>query len=168
MELCYVGKYFRLCAAFFVLGNLPLPQKRSPEIRFSNVVIDCPPAGHGPKQTKCPVVRNFHRKVLSNVIGISDVCLEMSSDFKYKLSFLVDKFSELVQQCVRWIKLKQSSLVILMLITQQKKSLTLQVGRVCTFIQFNTDNFQAHQSHGYIQKYNRLDSSQEQQQNSPV
>ena len=25
-----------------------------------------------------------------------------------------------------------------------KKSLTLQVGRVCTFIQFNTDNFQAH------------------------
>ena len=45
----------------------------------------------------------------------------MSSDSKYKPSFLVDKFSELVQQCVRWIKLKQSSLVILMSIIQQKK-----------------------------------------------
>ena len=28
------------------------------------------------------------------------------------------------------------------------------------FIQFNTDNFQAHQSHGDIQKYNRLASGQ--------
>ena len=45
----------------------------------------------------------------------------MSSDSKYKPSFLVDKFSELVEQCVRWIKLKQSSLVILMSIIQQKK-----------------------------------------------
>ena len=42
------------------------------------------------------------------------------------------------------LKLKQSPLVILMLIIQQKKSLTLHVRRISTYIQFNTDNFQAH------------------------
>ena len=36
--------------------------------------------------TKCTAVRfsqNFHRKVVSNYLRISDVCLEMSSDSKY-------------------------------------------------------------------------------------
>ena len=40
----------------------------------------------------------------------------------------------------------------------KEKSLTLQVGRICTFSFNLTHNFQAHQSHGDIQKYNRLAS----------
>jgi len=38
--------------------------------------------------------QNLHRKVLSNFLRVSNVCLEMSSDSNYYVGFLVDDISE--------------------------------------------------------------------------